>query len=82
MALCNFLPVAVVMKSVVASKCNQRSKTNGIREKHLSCGVKPYLFVEQLERLLNSHKDCSRNGISDYDFLRVLRRNWLVALDL
>ena len=45
LVLCNFSPVAVVMKSVVASKCNQRSKTNGIREKHLSCGVKPYLFV-------------------------------------
>ena len=70
MVICNFSPVAVVMKSVVASKCNQCSKTNGIREKHLSCGVKPYLFVKRLERPLNSHQDFSRNGISNYEFSR------------
>ena len=47
LVLCSFSPIAVVMKSVVASKCNQRSKTNGIREKHLRRGVKPYLLRNQ-----------------------------------
>lgn len=37
------LPIAVVVKFVVTSKCNQDTKSSAQGKKYLSCSVNPYL---------------------------------------
>lgn len=39
----NNSPVAVVMETVVAAQCGQRSKSDGIGEKNLSTSINPHL---------------------------------------
>ena len=60
------LPVKVVLKFVVASKCYQGSVANRVREKHLGSGIDPdlkrkYIYFGSQDALRSSREESPKD---------------------